>query len=239
MGGAMAGGRGQAMQLVWRVDGPAAMTAQDPDRCASHGCPRILTGKGVIIDRDGRRYCKRHGDRLLPYLRKARPSKTRVSPPSPVMAGRVRTPHTGGNTMTTTETTTIAAKVTDYTLDEPVQPPDFWTVEVDGRELYVHTKYDEGELRLTSVSEPTGPPRFDFKDVELTEEQVGAVHAVIMAEIEGFNLPLLADIVRAIIRDTLSYRRNLKVGGVLDTGERSRSGTRLPGTTAKMQPGRS
>jgi hypothetical protein len=29
--------------------------ARDPDRCASHGCTRSLTGKNVIVDRDGRR----------------------------------------------------------------------------------------------------------------------------------------------------------------------------------------
>jgi hypothetical protein len=44
----------------------------DSDRCASRGCTRILTGKGLIISRDGKRYCKHHGDRLPPYLRKQR-----------------------------------------------------------------------------------------------------------------------------------------------------------------------
>ena len=47
------------------------MTA-DPDRCTHRGCSRTLTGKNVIVDRDGRRFCKHHGDRLPPYLRKAR-----------------------------------------------------------------------------------------------------------------------------------------------------------------------
>lgn len=42
----------------------------DPDRCASRGCNRPLVGKSVIVDRDGRRLCKHHGDRLPPYLRK-------------------------------------------------------------------------------------------------------------------------------------------------------------------------
>jgi hypothetical protein len=44
----------------------------EEDRCASRGCTRSLTGKSVVISRDGKRYCKHHGDRLPPYLRKAR-----------------------------------------------------------------------------------------------------------------------------------------------------------------------
>jgi hypothetical protein len=47
-------------------------TREDTDRCASHGCNRNLAGKSVIIARDGKRYCKHHGDRLPPYLRKPR-----------------------------------------------------------------------------------------------------------------------------------------------------------------------
>jgi hypothetical protein len=49
------------------------MTTKTPeDRCTSRGCTRPLKGKSVIIDRDGNRYCKHCGDRLPPYLRKAR-----------------------------------------------------------------------------------------------------------------------------------------------------------------------
>jgi hypothetical protein len=44
----------------------------DPYRCASRGCTRSLAGKSVITSRDGERYCKHHGDRLPPYLRKPR-----------------------------------------------------------------------------------------------------------------------------------------------------------------------
>jgi len=48
----------------------------DHDRCASPKCGRILTGgKSVIVARDGRRYCKHHGDRLPSYLR--RPARAR------------------------------------------------------------------------------------------------------------------------------------------------------------------
>ncbi|HEX6761072.1 MAG TPA: hypothetical protein VF086_22070 [Propionibacteriaceae bacterium] len=42
----------------------------DEDRCASPGCQRILTGNTVVIARDGKRYCKHHGDRLPKYLRR-------------------------------------------------------------------------------------------------------------------------------------------------------------------------
>jgi hypothetical protein len=42
----------------------------DQDRCSPKGCTRIVTGRTMIIARDGRRYCKHHGDRLPPYLRK-------------------------------------------------------------------------------------------------------------------------------------------------------------------------
>jgi hypothetical protein len=34
------------------------------ERCASPRCGRVLTGRGVIVARDGRRFCKHHGDRL-------------------------------------------------------------------------------------------------------------------------------------------------------------------------------
>jgi hypothetical protein len=44
--------------------------SRDPDRCASPKCRRILTGKTVIITRDGRRWCKHHGDRLPRFLRR-------------------------------------------------------------------------------------------------------------------------------------------------------------------------
>ena len=48
---------------------------QDQDRCASRGCTRILTGgRATIIAKDGRRYCRHHGDRLPSYLRKPQTS---------------------------------------------------------------------------------------------------------------------------------------------------------------------
>ena len=57
--------------------------------------------------------------------------------------------------------------------------------------------------------------RHPFKDVELSEEQRAAVHAAILAEIQGFNLELLNDIVGAILRDTFRAREDSR-GGVLD-----------------------
>lgn len=118
--------------------------------------------------------------------------------------------------MTTTETT-IAAKVTDCQLEEPVQPPNFWTVEVDGRELYVMTEYDEGELRLTSVQDAESDELLlaPYGHDAMSDELRAAIHAALMAEIEGFNLPLLAGIVRALIRDTLQAR-DWGHGGILD-----------------------
>jgi hypothetical protein len=58
---------------------------------------------------------------------------------------------------TTSIETSAEAKVTDCTFDEPVQPPDFWTVEVDGRELNVFTEYQEGGPTFVV----TLAPRFD------------------------------------------------------------------------------
>jgi hypothetical protein len=49
----------------------------DPDRCTSRGCKVSLTGRTVIVDRDGNRYCKKHGEHLPPYIRRARHAKTR------------------------------------------------------------------------------------------------------------------------------------------------------------------
>jgi hypothetical protein len=46
------------------------MTADN--RCASRGCTVSLTGRSVIVDRDGRRFCKHHGDRLPAWLRRPR-----------------------------------------------------------------------------------------------------------------------------------------------------------------------
>jgi hypothetical protein len=48
------------------------------ERCSSAHCQRPLTGRGVITDRDGRRYCRKHGDKLPPYLR--RPRRTARQP---------------------------------------------------------------------------------------------------------------------------------------------------------------
>jgi hypothetical protein len=47
--------------------------SQDTERCASPRCQRILTGKTVVVARDGRRFCKHHGDRLPARLRRTRP----------------------------------------------------------------------------------------------------------------------------------------------------------------------
>jgi hypothetical protein len=43
---------------------------QDLERCATPNCQRILTGRNVIVARDGRRFCKHHGDRLPRFLRR-------------------------------------------------------------------------------------------------------------------------------------------------------------------------
>jgi hypothetical protein len=51
------------------------MTSRDPNVCTSRGCKVPLTGRGFIIDRDGHKYCRKHGDHLPPYLRKPRRSK--------------------------------------------------------------------------------------------------------------------------------------------------------------------
>jgi hypothetical protein len=52
------------------------MTTKDSeDRCASRGCTRHLAGTTVTVTRDGKRYCKRHGDRLPAYLRKPQHGK--------------------------------------------------------------------------------------------------------------------------------------------------------------------
>jgi hypothetical protein len=62
----------QPAPIATRTDrtGDPAMSATD-DRCASRGCTRLLTGgKAVIVTRDGRRYCKHHGDRLPRFLRR-------------------------------------------------------------------------------------------------------------------------------------------------------------------------
>jgi hypothetical protein len=51
------------------------MTTTTDDRCTSRGCKVTLTDRSVIVDRDGHRYCKKHGDHLPPYLRRARHTK--------------------------------------------------------------------------------------------------------------------------------------------------------------------
>jgi hypothetical protein len=51
-------------------------TADPEDRCASRGCKVTLTGRGYITDGDGHRYYRKHGDRLPPYLRRPRHTKT-------------------------------------------------------------------------------------------------------------------------------------------------------------------
>jgi hypothetical protein len=40
----------------------------DMERCSSHGCNRPLAGNTVITAKNGRKYCKKHADRLPPYL---------------------------------------------------------------------------------------------------------------------------------------------------------------------------
>ena len=54
----------------------SGITVQE-DRCSSRGCKIVLTGRGFILDRDGNRYCRKHGDHLPPYLRRPRHTKTR------------------------------------------------------------------------------------------------------------------------------------------------------------------
>jgi hypothetical protein len=118
--------------------------------------------------------------------------------------------------MTTTETTTIAAKVTDYRLNEPVVPPDFWTVDLDGRELDVYTEYDQGDLRLTAVWDAeTREELLNVFGHSISDELRDAIQDTILAKIESFNLELLADIVRAIMRDT-SRAHGYGHGGILD-----------------------
>jgi hypothetical protein len=119
---------------------------------------------------------------------------------------------------TDSTTETITAKVTDYTMEWPVRPPDFWSVEIDGRKLSVMSEWDPeaGSFTITSAwwtDEPRG--QYSVPDADLTDEQEAAVHASIKAEIDGLNLELLDDIVRAIIRDTNQFRK-VGVGGILD-----------------------
>jgi hypothetical protein len=54
---------------------------------------------------------------------------------------------------TTSIETSAKAKVTDYEFERfaVIRPPDFWTVEVDGRELHVFSEYEEGTLEIRSV----------------------------------------------------------------------------------------
>jgi hypothetical protein len=53
------------------------MTTKDSEqRCASRGCTRRLDGgRNSIVTKDGRRFCKHHGDRLPAYLRKPQRAK--------------------------------------------------------------------------------------------------------------------------------------------------------------------
>jgi hypothetical protein len=52
------------------------VTNQDPNVCASRSCKVILIGRGCITDRDGNKYCRKHGDHLPPYVRRPRHTKT-------------------------------------------------------------------------------------------------------------------------------------------------------------------
>ena len=54
------------------------MSRSDPNLCSSRGCTQRLTGKGVITDRDGRRYCRRCGDRLPSWMRRPKRGKTKA-----------------------------------------------------------------------------------------------------------------------------------------------------------------
>jgi hypothetical protein len=49
------------------------------ERCAAPKCRRILTGKGVIVARDGRRFCRHHGDRLPRWMRRVQPEPSRAT----------------------------------------------------------------------------------------------------------------------------------------------------------------
>jgi hypothetical protein len=42
----------------------------DVERCAGWHCQKTLAGASVITDRNGKRYRKKCGDRMPPYLRK-------------------------------------------------------------------------------------------------------------------------------------------------------------------------
>jgi hypothetical protein len=55
------------------------MSKADEDRCASRGCKRpVANGRATITAKDGKKYCRRHGDRLPSYLRRA-PAKAKRS----------------------------------------------------------------------------------------------------------------------------------------------------------------
>jgi len=52
------------------------MTGKDDmERCSSNGCNKPLAGSTVITAKNGRKYCKKHADRLPPYLRKTQRTK--------------------------------------------------------------------------------------------------------------------------------------------------------------------
>jgi hypothetical protein len=60
--------------------GTVLMTNHDGDeRCASPKCHRRLTGgRSVVVARDGRRFCRQHGDHLPKHLRRPQRPKAKA-----------------------------------------------------------------------------------------------------------------------------------------------------------------
>jgi hypothetical protein len=52
------------------------------ERCANRGCNRLLADTTVITTRDGRRFCKKHGDRLSQYVHRSAKSPRKASSPA-------------------------------------------------------------------------------------------------------------------------------------------------------------
>jgi hypothetical protein len=123
---------------------------------------------------------------------------------------------------TQVEPTTI--KVTADQWEYPVRPPNYWTVEIDidgeTKELNVSAEWDPETDTLEPGYNMIGGwgESVTFADTgeyaELEADQLKAVKIAIWDKIQSFNLELLADIVRALYRDTCAAR---KYGdGVLD-----------------------
>jgi hypothetical protein len=54
------------------------MVSRDADECAGRQCHRALRGHAFTADRTGRKFCKRCGDKLPPYLRRPRSVRNKV-----------------------------------------------------------------------------------------------------------------------------------------------------------------